>query len=605
MERLLELLARITALVSAVPEGTERPLAEVPDPELEQLLVDLRDAYADARGAELTPDVVVALSQAVDAMDVVVAEDNARVEATAVLEAQAAELDARIAPIVAEVEEEPPAEPAAEPAAPEATPPAEPAPAAEPASPEAPAEPAPGVEPTAEPVAVAAGAGTPAAPPVRTPLSRLRQTQHATAAPRPREAEGPRVIAAAGVPGMNSGGEFETRRQLADAMIASWDANKGANGDGVQVAVARVEGVYPDERRVFSTASAVQNADVFQRGIEQFENARVAAGGICAPTMPYYDQAMISTSARPIRDGLPSFMADRGGINWISPPTLASISTAGGSAAIGQVTAAQDAALVTKTHQFITCGAPQSAQIYAVTNILEFGNMMGRTFPELVEAWVGLAESAFARFAENLLLTQIAAGSTAVTTQQRLGVARDILNYATLAAVAYRNRHRMDPEATLVAMFPAWLVGAIQSDIWSAFNTGDDEANTVTRALIEAWFASRNIRVIWFQDGVGPGNPGAQIFPAQAAGLLTGWPTVVQWYLFHEGAWLVLDGGTLDLGIVRDSTLNSQNRYQMFFEAFENIVFVGVESLRIRSTICVNGATSGTVAPTTICQGGS
>jgi hypothetical protein len=104
---------------------------------------------------------------------------------------------------------------------------------------------------------------------------------------------------------------------------------------------------------------------------------------------------------------------------------------------------------------------------------------------------------------------------------------------------------------------------------------------------------------------VGPGNPAAQIFPAQAAGLLNGWPTVVQWYLFHEGAWLVLDGGTLDLGIVRDSTLNSQNRYQMFFEAFENIVFVGVESLRIRSTICVNGATSGTVAPTTICQGGS
>lgn len=593
MERLLELLARIAQL-QADAENSERPLGALDQAELDELTAELRVEYQSVRDrGEVNAAVVEVLSQATDAIAVCVQEDNTRVEEHAALEAQLAELDARLAGSEpAASDEEPEAEPAPEP---------EPEPAPEP---EATPEPTPAVEQQPEPVSVAA-ATTPA--PARTPIRSLRERTPATARPQPRldEPDRPRVIAAAGLPNVQAGGEFSSRRQLAETMIRSWDANRQAAGDGMQVAVARVQRPFPDERTVSSGFSATRNSEIMQAGVEAWDNARVAAGGICAPTQPLYDQAMISQSARPVRDGLPAFGADRGGINWLAPPSLASISTSGGSAAVGQVTAAQDAASATKTHQFVTCGAASSAQVYAITSILEFGNMMGRTFPELVEAWVGLAEAAFARFAENLLLSTIANGSTAVTTQQRLGAARDLLNYVTLAATAYRNRHRMDPDATLVVIFPAWLVGALQSDVAMAFNTGDDDLMSVTRMAVEAWFANRNIRIIWTQDGVGPGNPAAQIFPTQAAGLLNGWPTVVQWYMFHEGAWLVLDGGTLDLGIVRDSTLNSQNRYQIFFESFENVVFTGVESLRVRSTICVNGATSGTVAPTTICQGGS
>ena len=61
------------------------------------------------------------------------------------------------------------------------------------------------------------------------------------------------------------------------------------------------------------------------------------------------------------------------------------------------------------------------------------------------------------------------------------------------------------------------------------------------------------------------------------------------WYLFAEGSFLFLDGGTLDLGIVRDSTLVGTNDYKMFVETFEGVAFVGVESLQITSTINVNG----------------
>jgi hypothetical protein len=38
--------------------------------------------------------------------------------------------------------------------------------------------------------------------------------------------------------------------------------------------------------------------------------------------------------------------------------------------------------------------------------------------------------------------------------------------------------------------------------------------------------------------------------------------------LDHEGAFLSLDGGEFDLGIVRDSTLNATNDAEFFAESF-------------------------------------
>jgi hypothetical protein len=66
-------------------------------------------------------------------------------------------------------------------------------------------------------------------------------------------------------------------------------------------------------------------------------------------------------------------------------------------------------------------------------------------------------------------------------------------------------------------------------------------------------------------------------------------PDTFVWYLFAEGSFLFLDGGTLDLGVIRDSTLVGTNDYKMFVETFENVALVGVESLQVTSTINVNG----------------
>jgi hypothetical protein len=79
------------------------------------------------------------------------------------------------------------------------------------------------------------------------------------------------------------------------------------------------------------------------------------------------------------------------------------------------------------------------------------------------------------------------------------------------------------------------------------------------------------------------------VFGAQSVGALLEFPDTFAWYLFSEGSFLFLDGGTLDLGIIRDSTLVNTNDYKMFVETFEGLAFVGIESLVVTSTINVNG----------------
>ena len=55
--------------------------------------------------------------------------------------------------------------------------------------------------------------------------------------------------------------------------------------------------------------------------------------------------------------------------------------------------------------------------------------------------------------------------------------------------------------------------------------------------------------------------------------------------MFAEGTWLVLDGGTLDLGVIRDSTHVANNTYCEFTESFYNVARVGGESVHVTSTL--------------------
>lgn len=56
-----------------------------------------------------------------------------------------------------------------------------------------------------------------------------------------------------------------------------------------------------------------------------------------------------------------------------------------------------------------------------------------------------------------------------------------------------------------------------------------------------------------------------------------------------EGSFAVADGGTLDLGLVRDSALNATNDAMFFSESWECIVPKVIESFMIESALCDSG----------------
>jgi hypothetical protein len=203
---------------------------------------------------------------------------------------------------------------------------------------------------------------------------------------------------------------------------------------------------------------------------------------------------------------------------------------------------------------------------------------MTRAYPELIARHNELAFVQHAREAEQYLASKLTSGSTAVTSTSLIGVARDFLVQVGRAATAMRSRHRLDPEQQLRVIAPAWIKAAMVADLTLAA-PGDSTMNATGE--IDGYLASRGVNITFSSD--------LNVFGSQSAAAMLEFPDTFTWYLFAEGTFLFLDGGTLDLGIIRDSTLVGTNDYKMFVETFEGIAKVGVESLVVTSTISVNG----------------
>lgn len=446
-------------------------------------------------------------------------------------------------------------------------------------------------EPQPEPVNASAE-------PTRPSIRQISERRPAAQAPRPIvDDRAPVTITASGdVPGFSAGSEIKTAREVGDAFARKIDALMGSkSGARYPVATIHAEG-YPEDR-VLVAGGVEQNTARVTKAIDSLEtrmtdHALVAAGGLCAPVEARYDLTVIATADRPVRDALERFNAARGGVRYITPPTLAGVASG-----VAVWTAANDAnptAPATKPCVTITCGAEQTAIIDAITLCIKVGNFSRMTFPEQFAAWYQLGLAAHARVAEQHLLDGIYAASVHVTQAAELGAVRDVIGTYVRAAAEYRNRQRMAADATLTALLPAWLPDAMAGDLLKQM-PGDDEIGTA-RSEIVGWFRQYNIEPSFYLD---ERTSGGQIYAAQGAGALLGYKGTVDGYLFHPGAFMFLDGGTLDLGVdIRDSALNSTNDVKAFMETFENVAFNGIQSLNIVNTICVNGASAGTQTPT-------
>lgn len=419
------------------------------------------------------------------------------------------------------------------------------------------------------------------------------------------------IFAGADIPGFGAGQHLERLEQVAEAFVERRMMFR-STPDGVEerhlVASFRYDEGYPEERRLHRDADHANTAKFEAvtppwapggRGRRsEPSDALVASGGLCAPVTPLYDIMTIAGADRPVRDAFPSFTADRGGVRFIPPPQW---DAAAG--AVGYIDAATDAAALggtggqitaaTKPCLHVTCPGPVEHDVAAVTRCLEFGNFTARAYPEQVQAWLAIAMAQQARTAETKLIDAMVAASTGILeVDDKIGAGRQLLSKLTKNAGYLRNRNRMPEDAPLNLFWPSWVLNLFQSDFANS-RWDDPESLTVARGEIESYLGDYALNVTWYRDsGTGKGqllNGGVK---AAGPGPVS-YPANVVCYLTHPGAFMFLDGGTLDFGIVRDSSLNALNNYRMFAESFEALAFTGVESLELTFPLLPTGAFAG------------
>lgn len=539
--------------------------------ELSLALTATADAILDLEGGP-DDDALEALEWVALQAEAITAENTERVEAANERANRAAELADRIRgggdgggddPEAAAGDEPPAAE--------DDEPPAGDEPPAEGDEPES-------AEQTPEPVAASGGR-----------VSRVNARRPAAARPTPAVRSVAPLVASANVPGASMGARLDDPERLARAFSDTISALSSAvMRPGQRVPVAHAEVEFPEAG--FLDGSRRGNAAKLARYASL--EAVTAAGGICAVPTTRYDLPGFSTSGRPVVAGLTRYGADRGGVELPAIPTIQDLDGAVSFWTLEDDIAAVDDPEVRKPCLRIECEDPETTNLYAVVQCLEIGNFSARTWPERLERMLSLADSWQARQAESRLLTRIGALSTQVTVPQNLGTARDVLTALDLAGAAMRNRHRMLPETPLRWMAPATLRDNMRSDLTREMPGSADERLAAADAYIDSFFAARHINVSWFLDG-----EAGQVFGTQSDGALLGWMPNVVSYLYPEGSWLYLDGGELNLGVMRDTTNTSRNDMQMFKESFETVAFWGVESLRLSMSLCPTGAAAGTVEP--------
>ena len=430
----------------------------------------------------------------------------------------------------------------------------------------------------------------------RTPVYRKPPAAPAAREPEEKEPE-TQLVAAAGAPGLQVGKQLDAlgfAKAVIEAATRLGRPTKQQYGVEDRVLLATAEFGFPKDHILYAndldgnTAKLRRIGSPFLGGPDNpfmDSEALVASGGLCAPLTPFYAIPDFAVTDRPVRDALPSFRAERGGVSVPSVSTIGSITSA-----ITVIEEDEDAlggTFATKSCQDMTCASWTDVAVGIIAHCREYGNLNNMAWPEGIAHENNLTMAAHARTAETRLLDRIKALSINVTTAHTYNAVHDLIYAVTRAAAGIRFRLRLNRSGpSLRAMLPAWLVDLLVAD-FAAQQVDVDRF--VAQARIEQILRNAGIAPVWYLDDVTGGT--SQGFADETASALDDFPDDAQWALFVEGEFLHLDGGVLELGIVRDSTLNSTNDFQVFGETFENVARIGPVqgALWVTSEICPTG----------------
>ena len=329
--------------------------------------------------------------------------------------------------------------------------------------------------------------------------------------------------------------------------------------------------------------------------------ALVAGGGWCAPSEIRYSFFESGDSVAGI--DLPTFGVNRGGIQFPVSPSLADVfSGSGGYAGPGTFSNATNPWLWSETDDVLTVtGSPNKPCIRIpcpsfTERRLELwglcvtaGNLANDAYPEVTRNFLRLLNLAFDHATNERKIAQMVSLSSAIVTggdyaDDNLPVYQQVYGAAALAATDYRTRYGLSQDTVLEVVYPQWIREMVRSDL--AWRNGVDLLDVDDPRIMQG-FARRRIRPQFVDDWQvrTTGKPGY-------SSSQTAWPTTVDFLLYQAGTFLLGNGMSLDLGVVRDSVLNAENDYTAaWMEEAHLVAKVGHESRQYRVAISVNGAT--------------
>jgi hypothetical protein len=319
----------------------------------------------------------------------------------------------------------------------------------------------------------------------------------------------------------------------------------------------------------------------------------LAGGGWCAPSENRYDFFNIACE-----DGLvdlPTVGISRGGINFPTSPSMADVFSATFTNATNPWLWTEDDDILaatgspTKPCVRVPCPDFTERRLECYGICLTAGNLTDDAYPESTANYLRLLMSAHSHALNARIISTMASLSTASVTGGVFaadGPAYNaVLSGISLAAVDYRQRYGMCSTDVLEVVIPQWIVEVIQADL--ALRTGSGDLVSVTKAQIQSYFADRAVRVQFVGDWQvrDTGLPGA-------SAIQTAWPDNVTLMIYAAGTFIKGNGLRLDLGVVRDSTLNETNDFTAAWsEECHLVAKVGHESRRYTIALNVAGDT--------------
>lgn len=383
------------------------------------------------------------------------------------------------------------------------------------------------------------------------------------------------IVTAPDVPNYVAGRPLENIELLADAV------HRRAKTLGNPSGQATVASIRRDYDFVLDREAAPEKIwDIMKAAANP--QALVAAGGWCAPSTIIYDFFNIACD-----DGLidlPTVGVTRGGIRFPTSPSIADalddiwLWTEG-----DDIAAATGAG--TKPCVRVPCPTFTEERLDCHGLCITAGNLTESAYPELIRNYLSLVMNAHRHVINQRIIADVVAGSTSVTvTGTDVPITTGLLGAVGLQIADYREKYRMCDNDPLEMVLPRWSKEAIRSDV--AKRNGVNMLD-VSDAEIMSWFDRRMVRVQFVSDWqIGSGD---QLGQTTAR---TAWPENVQFLIYAAGTFVVGNGLDLDLGVMRDSTLNEKNDHTAAWTEECNLVAkIGHESRLVTVNFCVHGAT--------------